>query len=183
HGDACQRQQARDPGEYDDACDDRRRRQHDTDLERGGGEFEVVIFRGGEVALFLGVLGALGQLLGAFASLRFGSVTRRGLLPVVDLLLQRRLGGIIARAGEAYFALVGRRLHRGAADALGLEERPQVRGLDILADRFGLGALAECFRQRQTQRDDRDQQSDPSVFAGGFLGLIGLLHAFMWAPD
>src|SRR2546430_2052928 len=118
----------------------------------------VEILRGGgEVALFLGVLGALGQLLGAFASLRLGAVTRRGLLPVVDLLLQRRLGGIVARAGEAYFALVGRRLHRGAADALGLEERPQVRGLDILADRFGLGALAECFRQRQTQRDDRDQ--------------------------
>ena len=143
----------------------------------------MMVFRQRKVALMLGVLGALGQLLGAFASLRLGAVTRRGLLPVVDLLLQRRLGGIVARAGEAYFALVGRRLHRGAADALGLEERPQVRGLDILADGFGLGALAECFRQRQTQRDDRDQQGDPSVFAGGFLGLIRLLHAFMCAHD
>src|SRR5438874_12120902 len=183
HGDACQRQQARDPGEYDDACDDRRRRQHDTDLERGGGEFEVVIFRGGEVALFLGVLGALGRLLGAFAGLRLGAVARRGLLPVVDLLLQRRLGGIVARAGEAYFALVGSRLHHGAADALGLEERPQVRGLDVLADGFGLRALAQRLRQRQEQCDDRDQQGDLLVGAGSVLGVLRMLHAFVGAHN
>jgi hypothetical protein len=39
--------------------------------------------------------------------------------------------------------MFGGRLHNRAADALGLEERPQVRGLDILADGFGLRALAE----------------------------------------
>ena len=103
-GDARQRQQARDPGQRDDAGDDGRRSQHDADLERRGGEFEVMILRLREVALFLGMLGALGQLLRAFAGFGLGAIARRGLLPVVDLLLQRRLGGIVAdrRRGLAW---------------------------------------------------------------------------------
>jgi hypothetical protein len=69
------------------------------------------------------------------------------------------------------------------ANAFGLEECPQVRGLDILSEGFGLGALAERLRQRETQRDDRDQKRDLPVLARGFLGLVGLLHAFMRAHD
>ncbi len=54
-----------------------------------------------EVALVFGMLGALGQLLRAFAGLGLRAVARRGLLPFLDLLLQRRLGGIVAHEGEA----------------------------------------------------------------------------------
>src|SRR6185437_3796908 len=142
-----------------------------------------MVFRLREVALFLGDLGALGQLLGAFVGLGLGAVALRGLLPVVDLLLDRGLGGVVAGGAEAEPGLFGRGLHRGAADALGLEERPQVRGLDILGDGFGLRALAQRFRKRQAQRDDRDQQRDVAILVGGFLGLVRLLHALMCAHD
>ena len=83
--------QARDPGQHDDAGDDGRRGQHDADLEGGGGKFEVMIFCGGKIALFLCMLGALGQLLLSFAGLGIGAVALGGLLPVVDLLLRAAL--------------------------------------------------------------------------------------------
>ena len=51
----------------------------------------MVIFRLRKVALFFGVLGAFGQLLGAFVGFGLGAIARRGLLPLVDLLLQPRL--------------------------------------------------------------------------------------------
>ncbi len=117
------------------------------------------------VALVLGFLGALGELFRTFASLRLRAIARRGLVPVVDLLLQRRLGGIVAHGPEAELGVFGGGLNHGAADALGLEEGPQVRGLDVLADRLGLRALAQRFRQRQTQGDHRDQQRDLPVLA------------------
>src|SRR5689334_14441502 len=101
----------------------------------------MMVFRRGEVALLLGVLGALGELLAAFAGLRLRTVARGVLLPLVDLLLQGRLGGIVGGRAERQLALFGRGLHHGAADGLGLEEGPGVRSLDILADRFGLRAL------------------------------------------
>src|SRR6185437_13722005 len=69
------------------------------------------------------------------------------------------------------------------ADALGLKERPQIGGFDILADRFGLGALAECFRERETQCDHGDQKCDLDVLAGGLLGVVRLLHALLCAHD
>src|ERR1700761_6189386 len=98
-----------------------------------------------QIALFLGMLGALGQLLRSFAGLRLRTIPGRGLLPVVDLLLHRRLGGVVGRSTKSELGLLGGGLNRGAANALGLEERPQVGGFDILADGFGLGALAERF--------------------------------------
>ena len=55
---------------------------------------------------------------------------------------------------------LGRRLEHGLADGLGLEERPEVRRLDVVADRRGLRALAERLREREAQRDHRDQQRD-----------------------
>ena len=94
--DAGQRQQARYPGQRDDAGDDGRRSQHDADLKRRRGELEVMILGLRKVALFLGMLGAFGQLILTFAGFRLGAIARRGLLPVVDLLLQRRLGGVVA---------------------------------------------------------------------------------------
>jgi hypothetical protein len=56
-------------------------------------------------------------------------------------------------------------------------------GFDVLADRFGLGALAERLRQRQEQRDHGDQQGDLLVRAGRVLGVLGMLHAFVCAHD
>src|SRR3954447_17242390 len=140
-----------------------------------------MIFRSRLVALMLGVLGLFGQLLGAFAGLRLGAVALRGLLPVLDLLLHGHLVGLVARRAEDELALVGHGLHHGAADALGLEERPEVGGLDVLADRFGLRALAERLRDRQKQRQDGDQERDLLVRAGRVFGVLGMLHAFMCA--
>src|SRR5262244_3172765 len=100
-----------------------------------------MVFFGGEVALLLGVLGALGQFLAALMGRRLGAVARRSLLPVLDLLRQRGLVGVVARGHK--LALLGCGLHHSAADGLGLEERPQVGGFNILGDRFGLCALAE----------------------------------------
>ena len=89
--DARDRQYARHPGQHDHAGDDGGRRQHDADLEGGRGDFVVVVFCGGVVALVFGVLGALGEFFRTFAGFRLRTVTRRGLVPVVDLLLQAPL--------------------------------------------------------------------------------------------
>lgn len=62
HHDACQRQQARDPGECGDAGDDGRRGEHDADLECSRGQFEVMVFGGRQIAFFFGMLGAFRQL-------------------------------------------------------------------------------------------------------------------------
>src|ERR1700747_1896487 len=91
-----QRQQSGNIGQRYDASDDGGRGQHDRDLKGGGAELEMMVFGGREIPLFLCMLGALGKLLGPLASLGLGAVARRGLLPVVDLLLRRRLGGIVA---------------------------------------------------------------------------------------
>ena len=61
--------------------------------------------------------------------------------------------------------MLGGSLNRCASDALGLEECPEVRRFDIPADRLGLRALAQRFRQRQEQGDDSDQQRDLLVRA------------------
>src|SRR3954451_14404815 len=140
-----------------------------------------MIFRSRLVALMLGVLGLFGQLLGAFAGLRLGAVALRGLLPVLDLLLSRGFGGLVGRGAERQLALLGRGLHHRAADALGLEEGPEVGSLDVLADRFGLGALAERLGDRQEQRQNGDQERDLLVRAGRVFGVLGMLHAFMCA--
>src|SRR4030088_2578099 len=79
--------------------------------------------------------------------------------------------------------MIRRSLNHGAADALGLEEGPEVGGLDVLAEGLGLGALAQRLREREKQRDHRDQQSDLLVGAGSMLGMLGVLHAFMCAHD
>jgi hypothetical protein len=60
-----------------------------------------MIFRGGKVALFLRMLGAFGQLLLSLAALGIGAVAIGGLLPGVDLLLRRCLGGVVAGGAEA----------------------------------------------------------------------------------
>ena len=140
----------------------------------------MMVFRGSLVALVLGVLGAFSELFGALAGLWLGAVARRSLLPVIDLLLQCRLGGIVSGAsGE--FALISRRLHNRTPDRFGLEECPEVGGFDILGDRFGLRALPERLRKREKERDHGDQQRDLPVFAGRMLGVFGLFHAFMRA--
>src|SRR5258708_39983509 len=102
-----------------------------------------MVFRGREIALFLGVLGAFGQFSLPFAALGIGAVALRGLLPVVDLLLQRSLCGVVAGRTKCQFALLGRGLHRRVPNALGLKERPEIRCLDILAEGFGLRSLAK----------------------------------------
>src|SRR4029450_8205743 len=143
----------------------------------------MVVFRGRLVALVLGVLGALGEFFRTLAGFRLRTVTLRGLVPVVDLLLQRGLRRIVADGAAAELGVFGGGLHHGAADALGLEERPQVRGLDVLADSFGLRALAQRFRQRQEQRDDSDERRALLVGAGATLGAFSVIHAFVGALD
>src|ERR1700704_1323494 len=140
-----------------------------------------MILRGRLVAFMLGVLGAGRQLLRTLAGFRLRAVARGGLLPVLDLLLQCRLGRVVARSSEGELGVLGGGLDHGAADAFGLEERPQVRRLDVLADGFGLGALAERLRQREKQGDHGDQQRDLLVGAGSVLGVLRMLHAFVGA--
>jgi hypothetical protein len=53
----------------------------------------VVIFRGRLVALVLGVLGALGELLGAFAGLRLGAVARAVLVQSSICFCSAAFGG------------------------------------------------------------------------------------------
>ena len=60
-----------------------------------------MIFGLRQVALFLGVLGAFGELFRAFAGLRLRAVARRGLVSVVDLLRQRSLCCVVADGAEA----------------------------------------------------------------------------------
>src|ERR1700722_2481051 len=115
----------------------------------------MMVLRFREVALFFRDLGALGELLGAFLGLGFGAIALSGLLPVLDLLLHRGLGGIVGCGAEAELGLFG----------------------------LGLHAFAQRLRQRQAQRDDRDQQRDIAVLVRGFLGLVSLLHALMCAHD
>ena len=62
--DACKGQEACDPRKSDYAGDDGGRRQHDTDLEGSGRQFEVMILRRRKVAFFFRVLGAFGELFG-----------------------------------------------------------------------------------------------------------------------
>jgi hypothetical protein len=54
-----------------------------------------------------------------------------------------------------------------------------VGGLNILADCFCLSTFAQRLRHRKAERDDRDQQSNLLIRAGGVVGVFGMLHAFM----
>src|SRR5436853_590273 len=83
------------------------------------------VMMGGKVALFLGVLGQVGQLLATLKGRGLGTVERSRLLPVVDLLRQRGLVGVVGRRAE--LRLLGRGLHDGAADGFRLDEGPEVR--------------------------------------------------------
>jgi hypothetical protein len=56
-----------------------------------------MIFRHREIARILDVFGALGELILPLAGTRVGTITVRGFLPVIDLLLQRSLGRLIRR--------------------------------------------------------------------------------------
>ena len=62
------------------------------------------------------------------------------------------------------------------AHGLGLEERPQIGGLDIGADRFGLRALAQHFRKGQEQREHGDHERDFLVRVRRVFGVLGMLH-------
>ena len=46
----------------------------------------MMIAGGREIAVMLGMLGALGELFLPFAGFRLGAIARRGLLPGLDLL-------------------------------------------------------------------------------------------------
>jgi hypothetical protein len=67
----------------------------------------MMIFGHREVARVLGVLGAFGELILSLAGTRVGTIVRRGLLPVVDLRLQRSFGRLISRQSEAELGLIG----------------------------------------------------------------------------
>src|SRR3954464_15623051 len=70
------------------AGDDRRRGEHDRDLDRGRGELVVVVGRGGGVALLLRLLRALGELVAALVGLRLRLVALGGLFPFLDLFFR-----------------------------------------------------------------------------------------------
>ena len=74
------------------------------------------------VAFVLLLLGAVRQFDGAFAlavgGFRLGAVARRGLGPVVDLLVDRRLLRLVGGAAEIELGLLGGDDRRGAPDFL-----------------------------------------------------------------
>ena len=120
-----------------DAGDDRRRSQHDADLERRRRHLVVVVARQRRVAQMLLFDRAARQLDGAFAlaagRFRLGAIARRGLGPVVDLLGDRRLLLLVGGAEQVELGLLGGDDGRGAADVLRLEEVPEVRRFDLVS--------------------------------------------------
>src|SRR5262249_61153297 len=65
-----------------------------------------------------------------------------------DLRRLRRVHGHLLCGGE----------DDSASDILRLEESPKIRGLDVVADGAGLGALAQGLRERQKQRQHTDEE-------------------------
>ncbi len=174
-----QSEQAGAIGERDHAGDHRRGRQHDADLKEGGCNLIVVVARHRGVALVLGFLGALHQLDAALMGLGFGAIALRSLLPRLDLLLSGRSERLVTCRRRLDRHLLRRRLHQGAADGLRLEECPQVRRLDIVADRRGLCAFPERLGEREEQRQDRDHQRNFLVRVRGMLGVLDMLQRFV----
>ncbi len=172
-------QQSRKISERHHAGDDRRGGEHDRDLEGGRGDFEIVIARERMVALLLGVLGFLGELLAALAGRGLRIVAIGGLAPVLDLLLLRGLKGGIRRRERIDRHRVGGDAQLRHADRLCLEERPQIRGSDVDADRAGLRAFAERLRERQKQRQYRDQQCDSFVRAFEMMTFFRMFRGFV----
>src|SRR5262245_58868417 len=105
------------------------------------------------VAPLLGVLGALGKFLAALAGGGLRVVALGGPAPILDLLLLRGLGSGIRRRERVDLHRIGSDADFGGADGLGLEKRPEVRRLDVGAERIGLRALAERLGERQEQRE------------------------------
>ena len=169
---------AGEPGEQHHAGDHRRRSEHDADLERRRRQFVVMVFRRRQIALCLRVLGLLLQLLAAIAGFRIRFVALGGLAPCLDLLVESGLGGRIGQACRKQSRLIGCDAYHGPADILGLEERPQVRSLDVLGHDLGLRAFAERFRERQEQRQNCDHQCDFPVEALAVLAFLGLFDRF-----
>src|SRR5204863_3831495 len=98
----------------------------DADLERGRGEFIVMIFGERFVAVVLLLDGAPRQLDGALALAAGGlwlrAIACRGLGPLVDLLRHRRLLRRVGGGDQVELGLLRGDDGRGAADVLGLEE-------------------------------------------------------------
>src|SRR5205823_5211232 len=103
------------------------------------------------IALFLRLLRARRELVAAFAGLGLGLVALRGFFPFSDLLFCRFI-----RVQQ--FGLLRRGPERRLADRLRLEERPEVRRLDVGGERGGLRALAERLGKREHQREHRDEE-------------------------
>jgi hypothetical protein len=60
------------------------------------------------------------------------------------------------------------------ADGLGLEEIPQVRGLDVEVHCLGLRALAQRFGKRQEQRHHGNDDGDLFVRSGSVFNVLGM---------
>jgi hypothetical protein len=97
--DADDRDTTGEPGEQRHTGDDGRRAQHDADLECGGSELVIVVLRELGVAVVLRRLGALGQFDRAFPGFGLGTVARRSLLPLRDLLGDRPSVMLTSAAG------------------------------------------------------------------------------------
>ncbi len=127
------------------------------------------------IAHFLGVLGSLRELFASLVGGRLVVVALGGLAPGLDLLFPRGFQrGIRGRAGLDGHR-VGGSAKLGGADRLCLEERPEVGGLDILAESFGLRTFAERLGEGEEQREQGDQECDPAISAAVslFLGMFG----------
>src|SRR4029079_1874260 len=121
---------------------DLRRCQYDRDLEPGRGRLELVIRRERTVAFGFGGLGARCKLLAAFLCLRLAFIARGRLAPFVDALRDDRLC-LAVRAGELELSFFRRCAGGRQAYRLRLEKGPQVRSLDVAAERLCLRALAQ----------------------------------------
>ena len=108
------------------------------------------------------------QLLAALAlAVRLGLalVARGPVPPGVHALLESVLDDGVLGELDIDLHLLGRRLHGGLADGLGLIERPQVGSFDVGAERLRLRALAERLGDGEKQRQHGDENGDLLVLA------------------
>src|SRR5262245_2773153 len=154
------------PKQIDDPGDEIGGGEHDGDLEGGGAVLEAVILGHGVAALGLRLEGARHQLLAALALVIGFGLALIACRPVPPFLRPFRKQVPDGRIfGELYvdLHLLGRRLHGGLADGLGLIEGPQVGGFDIVAQGIRLRAPLKQFGDGEEKRQYGDEDGDPLV--------------------
>src|SRR5215212_6043433 len=120
----------------------------------------MMMFSQRRVALLLSCFGPSNQFFAALARLRLGLPTRDRLCPGVSPSCDG-VGSLWIDVGSAvevcHFACGA---NDRLANGLGLEERPQVRGLDVVAQCVRLRAFGHGLDKGQKQGQYRNEQRD-----------------------